>query len=155
MDMLLLFFLLDKIGLALGGEREEKIGLEQRVADAVELDLQVVQVSVQPALKNLLHRAELQFGREPAGVALGVVDEPALGHAGNLSQRRVELRRAETDRARKILAQAPGIPSPAGVNVRPVEGFVGVPGAARAQDRRPLQRLGLADRPGNPLAGRL
>jgi uncharacterized membrane protein len=71
--LLLLFLLLHHV-LAVGIlKRLENVGVEQRGADVVQLELRLVEIIVQAAVKNFVNGAELQFGEEAAGQLFGVV----------------------------------------------------------------------------------
>lgn len=56
---LLLLLLLNEVFFVAGAKRLEKIGVEQRLPDVVELDLDLVNVVVQPGGKDLVDGAEL------------------------------------------------------------------------------------------------
>ena len=123
----------------------ENVGVEQRAADVVQLALQHVEITVQTAGKNFVNGAELQFGAQPAGKFFGVVAKFSLGHAGNFAERVVEFVHAKTDRARKILVEQQKFRDEPRADFRAVNGFVGVPRAARAQNGGPFERVGFAD----------
>ena len=65
-DLLLLFFLLNEFLFATAPKGLEDVGVEERVANVVEFDLDLVQVIVQAGVENFFNRAKLEFGGETA-----------------------------------------------------------------------------------------
>src|SRR6202142_2666260 len=82
--LLLLFLLHPHFTIASGQKGVENIGVEQRFADGVELELGLVEIIMQAIFKNLLDGAELKFGHEPPGQLLAVIRETSFRHAGNM-----------------------------------------------------------------------
>ena len=100
---------------------------------------------MQANLEDFIHGAELQFGQEPPGELFGVVGEAAFRHAGDAAQRAVQFIDAKADGAREMIAEEKKFRHAARMHVGAVDGFVGVPRAARAQHGGPAQRLVRAD----------
>ena len=102
--MLLLFLLLHHV-FAVAFKGLENVGVEQRGADVVQLDLDLIEIIMQAGFENFVDGAELQFGQEPAGEFFGVVGKTAFGHAGDLAEGVIQLLHAKADRAREIVIQ--------------------------------------------------
>lgn len=143
--MLLLFLLLDHHFGVFVAELLEDISVKEGVADGVELALELVEVAVEALVENLIHGAELQLGLEAAGEFFGVVAKAAAGHAGDVAQGGVELADAEAGGAGEILVEEKKFRHQARMHLGAVEGFVGVPRAAGAQNGLPAEGFGLAD----------
>src|ERR1700753_1788543 len=78
--LLLLLFLLDKLCFAVI-KGLKNIRVEQRLADVVQFDLDLVQIIVQPDIENFFDGAKLEFRREPAAEFFSFVGKAAFGNA--------------------------------------------------------------------------
>src|SRR5208283_4431591 len=110
----------------------EDVGLEQGLADGVEFGLELVDVGMQAAVKDVGGRAELQLREQPAAESFRLVAKPVLGAARDAAQGEVELLHAETDGAGKALGQQQKLGDQGGLHLGSVKRLVGVPGAAGA-----------------------
>src|SRR5438128_11469118 len=86
-------------------ERLKNIGVEQGVANRVQLLLDDIQILVKSSLENIFNGAEMQFCEQPAAEFLGLVVESARGDARNRTQSDVQHGDAKLDRARKIFRE--------------------------------------------------
>ena len=106
--------------------------------------MQHVDVLVQADLEDVIRRAELEFGQEPAGEFLGLVAEAALVHAGNAAQDGVEVAHGEAHRAGKVIGEQQELGDQGRLDFGAIQGLVGVPRAARAEYGGPAEGVGLA-----------
>ena len=94
---------------------------------------------MQANIKNFVNGAELQFGEQPAGQFFGVIAKMPLTDAGNTAEGLVEAVDGEADGTGKIVIEQKEFGDQTGVDIGAVNGFVGVPGAAGAEDSGPFE----------------
>ncbi len=107
---------------------------------ALSLICKLVHVLVHADGLDVLQRAVVEFGDEPAGELFGLVGEVLVLAAGDAAQRLVERPGAEADRAREKFVEDEKLDHLVRLDLRDVKFAVGVVRAAGAQDGAPLQR---------------
>ena len=108
---------------------------------------------MQADIEDVLRRAELELGQEPAGQFLGLVAEATLMDPGDAAQDRVEVAHGEAHGAGEVVGKQQELGDQRGLDFGAIQGLVGVPGTAGTEHGGPAKGVGLTGGGGRAVRG--